>query len=66
MGQGKPHNLLAQGGGCDYRRQIIQPSEFILGPGNTVLASSYSDGPVGRMLAPDALSLIKIIAARST
>jgi len=47
------------------RRQIIQPSEFILGPGNKVLASSYSDGPVARMLAPDALSLIKIIAARS-
>ena len=40
------------------RRQIIQPSEFILGPDNTVLASSYSDGPVGRTIAEDAVRFI--------
>ena len=37
----------------EERRQIIQPSEFLLGPDGKVMASSYSDGPIGRMDAED-------------
>lgn len=41
------------------RRQIIQPSEFVLGPdGNAVMASSYSDGPLGRMDAEDIVKMV--------
>ncbi len=66
VGYGVTREIADQlGSWWEDRRQIIQPSEFILGPGNKMIASSYSDGPVARMLAPDALSLIKIIAARS-
>ena len=46
------------------RRQIIQPSEFLLGAENKVMASSYSDGPVGRFLAEDAVRLITFLASR--
>ena len=40
------------------RRSIIQPSEFILGPDNKVMSSSYSDGPLGRLQADDVVKLI--------
>lgn len=41
------------------RRQIIQPSEFVLGPdGNNVMSSSYSDGPLGRMDAEDIVKMV--------
>ena len=33
----------------EERRSIIQPSEFVLGADGKVLASSYSDGPIGRI-----------------
>ena len=32
----------------EERRSIIQPSEFLLDANGKVLASSYSDGPIGR------------------
>ena len=40
------------------RRQIIQPSEFILGPDNKVVASSYADGPLGRIQGEDVVKLV--------
>ena len=43
----------------EARRQIIQPSEFILGEDNKVIVSSYSDGPLGRIDAADAVKLIR-------
>ena len=48
----------------EERRQIIQPSEFLLGAENKVMASSYSDGPVARFLAEDAVRLITFLASR--
>ena len=42
----------------EERRQIIQPSEFLLGPDGKVMASSYSDGPIGRM---DAEDIVKVV-----
>jgi len=40
------------------RRQIIQPSEFILNAENKVVASSYADGPLGRLEAGDVVRLV--------
>ncbi len=40
------------------RRQIIQPSEFVLGPDGKVMAASYSDGPLGRMDAEDIVKMV--------
>ena len=42
----------------EERRQIIQPSEFLLGLDDKVMASSYSDGPIGRM---DAEDIVKVV-----
>ncbi len=48
----------------EERRQIIQPSEFILDANNVVLASSYSDGPLARMLAPDLVGYLTFVDAQ--
>jgi peroxiredoxin len=48
----------------EERRQIIQPSEFIVGADNKVIVSSYSDGPLGRIEAGDVVSLIRFYEAR--
>ncbi len=54
----------AVGAWWDARREFIQPSEFILDAGGRVLSATYSSGPVGRLDAGDALSLVKILKAR--
>lgn len=46
------------------RRSIIQPSEFIVGADGKVVASSYSDGPLGRIDAADVVRLIKFYESR--
>ena len=48
----------ALGSWWEDRRGIIQPSEFLLNAENKVMASSYSDGPIGRM---DAADIVKVI-----
>ncbi len=47
------------------RRQIIQPTELIVNGEGTVIGSSYADGPLGRIEAPDVISLIKVFDARA-
>ena len=42
----------------DYHGGYIQPSEFLLGRGGTVLGSMYASGPVGRMRPDEAVRLI--------
>ncbi len=42
----------------EERRQIIQPSEFIINAEGKVMASSYSDGPLGRIDAGDVIKMI--------
>ncbi len=46
------------------RRSIIQPSEFILDENGTVLTSTYSSGPIGRMQAVNAVKLITLYESR--
>lgn len=48
----------------EERRQIVQPSEFILNEAGSVEVSSYSDGPLGRMDAADVLKLIDLYESR--
>ena len=42
----------------EERDGYIQPAEFLLGRGGTVLGAMYASGPVGRMGADEAISLI--------
>ncbi len=48
----------------EERRQIIQPSEFILNAEAKVMASSYSDGPLGRIEAADVIRLVNFYEAQ--
>ena len=48
----------ALGSYWEDRRQIIQPSEFIVGADGNVAACSYSDGPLGRIDAADVLKMV--------
>lgn len=49
----------ALGSWWEDRRQIIQPSEFIIKPdGSSILGSSYSDGPLGRIDAGDVIKIV--------
>ena len=48
----------------EERRSIVQPSEFILDGTGKVEVSSYSDGPLGRIDAADALKLIDLYESR--
>ncbi len=48
------------------RRQIIQPSEFVVGPDNKIRASSYSDGPIGRVAADDVIRLVTFLESQKT
>ena len=41
------------------RRQIIQPSNFVINHQGTVLSATYSTGPVGRLEAVDAIRFIQ-------
>ena len=43
-------------------RGIIQPSEFIVGADGKIVHSSYSSGPLARTLAPDVISLLKLLS----
>lgn len=54
----------ALGAWWEPRRGHIQPSEFILTGKGRVLASTYSNSPLGRMDPAETLSLIKFLSAR--
>ena len=43
----------------DERRKIIQPANFVLNSEKKVVDASYSIGPIGRIVAADALSHIE-------
>jgi peroxiredoxin len=50
----------------ENRRNIIQPSEFLLGADNKVIACSYSDGPLGRIDGADVVKLIRFYESRKS
>ncbi len=59
-----PEDADAIGAWWETKRRIIQPSEFLLGPDRTVLHATYSTGPIGRIPAGDALSLLQFLKAK--
>ena len=48
----------------EERRNIIQPSEFVLGTGGRILTSTYSSGPIGRIDAADVVKMINFLEAQ--
>ncbi len=65
LGYGVTRDIADQlGSWWEERRSIIQPSEFVLGADGKVLASSYSDGPIGRIDAADVVKLINFREAQ--
>jgi peroxiredoxin len=48
----------------DAQRKIIQPANFVLDSEKKVVDASYSIGPVGRIVAADALSHIQFFKKR--
>ena len=48
------------------RGGFVQPTEFLLGRGGTVLGAMYASGPVGRMSADEALYAIRNRERRRT
>jgi peroxiredoxin len=50
----------------ENRRNIIQPAEFLLGADNKIIASSYSDGPLGRIDGADVVKLIRFYESRKS
>ena len=49
----------------EERRQIIQPSEFVVGPDNKIRTASYSDGPLGRILADDVVKYVTFLKSQA-
>ena len=49
----------ALGSWWEDRRGLIQPSEFLIREDGSVVASSYSDGPIGRFDAEAVLAVVR-------
>lgn len=47
------------------RRGIVQPSEFLVGPGDKVIDSSYSSGPIGRIDPADVIKRINFLESQA-
>ena len=43
------------------RRQIVQPSQFLIRGDGTVLESTYSDGPLSRLVAEEVCGLVNFL-----
>ena len=54
------------GGSYEAARAFAQPSEFVLDPDNKVVQVSYSDGPLARTEASDAIKFIDFQIKRRT
>ena len=54
----------ALGSWWEDRRQIIQPSEFVVGQDGKIIAASYSDGPVGRVVADDIVRYVTFLESQ--
>lgn len=48
----------------EERRGFMQPAEFVVNAENKVVVSSYSDGPLGRIDAPDVVKLINFYESK--
>ena len=51
----------AIGAWWEDRRGIVQPSQFLMRRDGSIIQSTYSDGPLGRLLADDVLGLVNFL-----
>ena len=51
----------AIGAWWEDRRGIVQPSQFLMRGDGSIIQSTYSDGPLGRLLAEDVLGLVNFL-----
>ncbi len=49
----------------EERRQIVQPSEFLVGQGGKILSATYSSGPLGRVEATDVVRMVNFLEAQA-
>lgn len=49
----------------EERRQIVQPSEFLVGQGGKILSATYSSGPLGRLEATDVVRMVNFLEAQA-
>jgi peroxiredoxin len=45
----------------EERRGIVQPSQFVFRRDGTIVQSTYSDGPLGRLQAEDVVRLVNFL-----
>jgi len=59
IGYGVTKDLADQlGAFWEDRRQIIQPTQFIINAEGKVMTSAYADGPLGRIDAEDVVKMV--------
>lgn len=59
-----PQDAEKVGAFWEERRKIIHATDFILDSDKKVVDASYSIGPIGRIIAPDALNHIQFFKKR--
>ena len=45
-------------------REIIQPTQFVMRGDGTIIQATYSDGPLGRILADDVCRLVTFLTSK--
>jgi len=65
VGEGVTRDVAdAIGAWWEDKRGIIQPSQFLVRRDGTIIQSTYSDGPLGRIDAADACGLVNFLISQ--
>lgn len=65
VGEGVTRELADSiGAWWEDRRNIIQPSEFLMRGDGTIIQASYSDGPLARTQAEDVCGLVNFLVSQ--
>lgn len=54
----------AIGAWWEGKRGIVQPSQFLFRQGGAIVQSTYSDGPLGRVVAEDLCGLVNFLKSQ--
>ncbi|MFT4580808.1 MAG: peroxiredoxin [Gammaproteobacteria bacterium] len=65
LGQGVSREIAdSLGAWWEDRRGIIQPTQFLLRRDGSIVQSTYSDGPLGRLDAADVCGLVNFLISQ--
>jgi peroxiredoxin len=65
LGQGVSREIAdSLGAWWEDRRGIIQPTQFLMRRDGSIIQSTYSDGPLGRLDAPDVCGLVNFLISQ--